>query len=118
MAGKAAPKAEGSVRGGKTMTKADAVRAALAEGVETSKEGVEFIKDRFGIEIAPMHFAAQKSQIKKKEQGEDQGTRKAPKPRQATDGDQGDLLAAMEAIKPLVASLGAEKVKRIVDLLG
>ena len=29
-----------------------------------------------------------------------------------------DLLDAMEAMKPLIASLGAEKVKRIVDLLG
>lgn len=28
------------------------------------------------------------------------------------------LLVAMEAMKPLVANMGAEKVKRIVDLLG
>ncbi|MEO6808557.1 MAG: hypothetical protein ABI353_05535, partial [Isosphaeraceae bacterium] len=29
-----------------------------------------------------------------------------------------NLLAAMEAMKPLVSNLGAERVKRIVDLLG
>jgi hypothetical protein len=29
-----------------------------------------------------------------------------------------DLLAAIEAMKPLVAGLGSEKVKRIADLLG
>jgi hypothetical protein len=29
-----------------------------------------------------------------------------------------DLLAAMEAMKPLVANRGADKVNRIVDLLG
>jgi hypothetical protein len=29
-----------------------------------------------------------------------------------------DLIEALEAMKPLVASLGAEKVKRLVDLLG
>ena len=31
---------------------------------------------------------------------------------------QPDLLAAMEAMKPLVDSLGKAQVKRIVDLLG
>ena len=35
----------------------------------------------------------------------------------ALSGD-GDLLEALEAMKPLVASMGAEKVKRLVDLLG
>ena len=30
----------------------------------------------------------------------------------------GDLLDALEKMKPLVASLGPDKVKRIVDLLG
>jgi hypothetical protein len=29
-----------------------------------------------------------------------------------------DLLAALEAMKPLVVALGAEKVKRVADLLG
>ena len=37
------------------------------------------------------------------------------KPRAVT--GETDLLAAMEAMKPLVAALGAEKVKRIADLL-
>jgi hypothetical protein len=41
----------------------------------------------------------------------------APPPKPAPTGGSG-LLDAMEAIKPLVASLGAEKVKRIGDLLG
>jgi hypothetical protein len=30
---------------------------------------------------------------------------------------EGDLLDAMAAMKPLIASLGPEKVKKIVDLL-
>ena len=37
-------------------------------------------------------------------------------PPQAANGE-ADLLAAMEAMKPLVAALGADKVKRIADLL-
>ncbi len=32
--------------------------------------------------------------------------------------DGSELLDAMEAMKPLVASLGKEQIKRIVDLLG
>ena len=39
-------------------------------------------------------------------------------PKQRGTGAEPDLLDAMEAMKPLVASLGADKVKRIVDLLG
>jgi len=31
---------------------------------------------------------------------------------------EGDLLDAIEAMKPLIASLGADKVHRLVDLLG
>lgn len=41
----------------------------------------------------------------------------APPPQHPASGET-DLLDAMEAMKPLVASLGKEQVKRIVDLLG
>ena len=41
----------------------------------------------------------------------------APQPKPRAAGGETDLLTAMEAMKPLVASLGADKVKRIVDLL-
>jgi hypothetical protein len=42
----------------------------------------------------------------------------APPPKPRGSGGEPDILEAMEAMKPLVASLGADKVKRIVDLLG
>jgi hypothetical protein len=45
------------------------------------------------------------------------GDRQTPPERPAA-GRNGDLLAAMEAMKPLVDSMGKEQVKRIVDLLG
>jgi hypothetical protein len=51
------------------MSKVDAVRAALAEGVESPEEGTEFIRKRFGIEIGRQHFSATKSQLKKREGG-------------------------------------------------
>jgi len=41
----------------------------------------------------------------------------SPPPKAPANGEP-DLLEAMEAMKPLFASLGADKVKRIADLLG
>jgi hypothetical protein len=92
-----------------------------------------YIRKEFGIEIAPQHFSNVKSQLKKRGGGgapKGKPGRKpkaaagasvegylAPPPKRASSGEP-DLLAAMEAMKPLVASLGADKVKRIVDLLG
>jgi hypothetical protein len=89
---------------------------------------VAFIRKRFGIEMGPQHFSAVKSQFKR-QGGPPRGKRGrkpkqavegylAPPPRQRqVDGETG-LLSAMEAMKPLVESLGVEKVKRIAELLG
>jgi hypothetical protein len=74
------------------------------------------------------HFSAVKSQLKKREGGAKPKGRSGRKPKAAVEGylapppkvvptGEGDLLDAMEAMKPLIASLGPEKVKRIVDLL-
>ena len=117
----------------KPVKKADAARAALAAGIEAPQKAVAFIKTRFGIEMNPQHFSAMKSQIRKKEReggaaptAEASARRKpsaeveghlAPPPKAAGDAEP-DLLAALETMKPLIAQLGAEKVKRIVDLLG
>jgi hypothetical protein len=119
---------------GKGMSKAEAIRRMLAEGVENPTEASSLIKSRFGIDVTPQHFSATKSQIKSRE-----GSKKpkgkpgrkpkaaashavegylAPPPKQTPETGQPDLLEAMEAMKPLVASLGGDKVKRIVDLLG
>jgi hypothetical protein len=43
------------------ITKTAAVKAALAEGIESPEEGVDFIQKRFGIEIGRQHFSAVKS---------------------------------------------------------
>ena len=48
------------------MSKMDAVRAALKEGVKKPAEGVEFIKEKFGINIAPQMFSAYKIHAGKK----------------------------------------------------
>lgn len=103
-----------------SITKAKAVREALAAGVEAPEEAVAYIKKQFNIDISRQHFSAVKSTIKaKKGTGRSkapQGYLSPPGPRSTKSGP--DLIDAMEAMKPLVASLGVEKVKRIAELLG
>jgi hypothetical protein len=116
---------------GKAFTKSAAAREAIAQGIESPQKASAFIKERFGIDMAPQHFSAVKSLIKKKEASTAPRAKRGPKPKSAEAAKdylapppknpasgEPDLLAVMEAMKPLVASLGADKVKRIVDLLG
>ena len=107
----------------KAVSKANAARAALAEGIEAPQKAVAFIKKRFGIEMNPQHFSAFKSQVRKKEAASKPAAERAdsspasPTPKPSAGGE-ADLLAALETMKPLIAQYGADKVKRIVDLLG
>ena len=140
MAKKAATKAaetaaapEGNEGAHGKITKSEAVRRALADGVDQPADGVAYIRDNFGLEISPTHFSAVKSTEGKKGEAAPKGKPgrkpKAAAPVQAVEGylapppkpravdEETDLLAAMEAMKPLVAALGADKVKRIADLL-
>ncbi|WP_406698802.1 thioesterase [Singulisphaera sp. Ch08] len=114
----------------KPIKKIDAAKAAIHEGFDSPQRAVAYIAKRYGIEIDPQHFSSIKSQLKKKleaTQSEMETGSKAsgavegylappPSPRPAT--GEPDLLDAMQSIKTLIAELGADKVKRIVDLLG
>ena len=120
----------------KSMSKARAARYAIEQGYESPQEAVAFILDELGIEMAPQHFSAVKSQMRKRERDTDEGSKPSAGPRRGrppaissmianstrkaggVGDDELDLLDAMEAIKPLVENLGADRVKRIVDLLG
>jgi hypothetical protein len=107
----------------RTMSKTDAIRAALAEGQESPAAGTAFIRERFGLEMSKQHFSATKSKLKSTEGQGAKAAAMRPEPPEERQperrgGGEGDLLSAMEAMKPLVAALGAEKVKRIADLLG
>lgn len=102
------------------MSKADAIRAALRAGIESPTAASQYIRNRFGIEVSRTHFSAFKSNERKAENSETAGAIKgflAPPPKLEPIDDR-DLLIALEMMKPLVASLGPDKVKRIVDLLG
>ena len=110
--------------------------APLDQGHTQPDDGVAFIRSAFGLEMTKQHFSAAKSQIKLKArrgklfpdavpakrgrkpkvQGAAPSSSAAPGP--SRNNGEADLLAAIEAMKPLVAALGSDKVKRIADLLG
>jgi hypothetical protein len=117
----------------KPITKAEAIRKTLAEGLTDAQDGAAHIKKTFGLDVTKAHFAAAKS--KEKPAGEPAAKRgrpviakvkakRGPKPKAAAPavqshaGQGADLLAEMEALKPLVESMGKEKAHRIIDLLG
>lgn len=116
------------------VSKAEAVRQALAAGMESPGDGVGFIKSNYGIDMEKQAFSSYKAQAKardaKHSDAEPKGKpgRKpkaasvegylAPPPKPRAVGEEGDLIASLETLKPLIASYGADKVKRLVDLLG
>ena len=114
------------------MSKTDAIRAAVAEGHESPGDGVDFIKQRFGLALSKQHFSATKSKLKTTGGSRSKKAGQAPAPAkkkavpvegylappEQPAGRDGNLLDALEAIKPPIAQHGAESVKRMVDLLG
>lgn len=98
-------------------SKSDAVRMAIAAGFDGPQVGAGYIQSQFGLDVSPEHFSAVKSADKKKVLTDEPKGKPGRKPKDATNGEV-DLLAAIETMKPLVAALGADKVKKIADLLG
>lgn len=107
------PEAEGRPR-----SKAGAARATLAEGITVPKVASAHIKKKYGIDISPQQFSAEKSRLKHRGglPGLGEGFLAAPPRHNAQDDS--DILEAMAVIKPLITQLGADKVKQMVDLLG
>lgn len=116
-----------------SVSKAEAIRRVMADGIDNPSLGSQEIKKRFGIDVTPQHFSATKAQMKSREGSKKPKGRPGRKPKaassQAVEGylapppkpapaGGSELLDAMEAMKPLVASLGKEQLHRIVDLLG
>jgi hypothetical protein len=110
--------AEGSI------SKAAAVRQALAEGFESLDDIAAFIKTEHGIEIPRPQLSSYKAQARAREQKThtDSKPSKAPTPipkaAKHGGGAETDLIEAMETLKPYVNEHGAERLKRIIDLLG
>ena len=117
----------------KGLNKSQSARAAIEAGYEKPVDAVAYIKREFGIDMNPQHFSSIKTGYKKAQGGAKSGkgaSSSTPKRRRATptiDGyvapppkqaDGGDLLDTLEALKPLIAQHGPDKLKRMVDLLG
>lgn len=113
-------------QGQEKVTKADAVRAALAEGIETPDEGIAFIKSRYGIDMGKAMFSSYKSQQKAKA-GQSgvhrQGVRKGGRPRKAPEtpasaatGVDVGIVADLAAVKRLVERMGAGQVREMIAL--
>jgi hypothetical protein len=127
------PEAEAAPTGGVldgngfvSITKTQAVRNVLTDELKKIDDIVEFAKSRHGLDVSKQQASIYKSKEKQKGLITSAKPGRLPKaaiedyvapPKVEAKGDD-DLLDAMEAIKPLVASLGAEKVNRIVDPLG
>lgn len=113
------------------VSKAEAVRQALAEGLDGIGDIGEFIKAKYGIEMPKPIISSYKAQQKARDAKRNRASSSsktpkrgkpaegylAPPPRIEPTGE-GDLIDILEKMKPLIAQHGAEKIKRIVDLLG
>jgi hypothetical protein len=101
--------------------KTDAVRQALADGVDNPTEAVAHIKKKFGIDITAQQFSTYKSNLKAKGAGSSGGKRTA-KPSGTGIGNgrtaRGalDVVDAASAVKELCNQIGADKVKRLAGL--
>jgi hypothetical protein len=105
-------------------TKVEAVRRALAEGVDSPTEGVAFIKEHFGLEVSPGMFSAYKSQMRSKKGKPGRKPGRKPKSESGTASAAGvskapttdNLVGAVATVQQLVQQLGAETVRGLVDL--
>ena len=123
-----------SASSGRSLNQADMVRKAVAAGHEKPSSGVPYIKTHFGVDIDPKYYSVAKSHLKKREaksSSAPEPTKRGPKPKvnpptaappapssKAASNGEPDLIESLETLKPLIAAMGAEKVKRLVDLLG
>lgn len=120
------------------VTKAAAIRAAIAAGKDSPDEGIAFIRDRFGLDVSKQHWSASRSQFKRKEGlGGPKAARAPRKAKQATASEgvptpaprartapaaqqapasESGMISDLAAVKALVKRLGAQQVKEIADL--
>ncbi len=98
-----------------TMTKADAVRACMAEAPEMlPAEAVVWIKERFGVDIDATVFSSYRSQMRGKE-----GSRNgSPRTRKGSRGEAMlELLAAVRCVKDVVDRHGVAAVSEVLGLV-
>ena len=103
------------------MKKVDAVKEAISAGMLKPLDGVNFVKEKFGIDITPQAFSTTKSQIKAKEGSGKQGkATKAPKATTPTGHDSmgGSPAELARSVKTLVEKFGAGAVQDMAGVFG
>jgi hypothetical protein len=108
--------AKKTAKGG--MTKREAVRRALADlgpdATPTQMQG--HIREKFGIDMTPNHISTEKGNLRKH-----QGAAKPPP--QASAARTVELakpaigLADIEAVKDLMERMGADSLKKLIDVM-
>lgn len=103
---------------GKATSKAEAVRMAVAQGVEAPGDIVDFARKRFGVELTKQMASSYKAQAKARESKKLGAPTVTQRSRGGSGGSivENGLIADIAAVKALVKRLGAEQVKQIVDL--
>lgn len=110
---------------GTDISNAQAVRNAMSAGLDDI-DGIDaFVREHYGKEIPRQQISAYKSQTRRKagepptrgrrSRASVEGYLAPPSPRGARNN--GDVIDALQALKPLVARMGVENVKKLADLL-
>lgn len=96
-----------------TLTKTEMIRRAVAAGADQPKAGIAYIKEHFGIEIAPSLFSTVKFGLSKKAGTVVGSGRRSTKTPAANGTTSSDLALA---IKTLINQFGVDEVRKTVDL--
>lgn len=97
-----------------TLSKADAVRAALAAGYDNPADGVAWIKGTHGLDVTNQAFSSYKMAEKKKREGA--GGSKAVRVGRPSKNGHGDVLDVARQVKQLVDAHGADVVRECLKL--
>jgi hypothetical protein len=110
-------KTKTAAEGGPKVKKVDAVRQALAAGVDNPTDAVAHIKKTFDLDITSQQFSTYKSVLKAKE-GKTTGKKMAVRKPNAHAASKGQAINMLdlETVKALVQRMGADQVRQIAGL--
>lgn len=97
-----------------TISKADAVRKALALGLEKPADIGDYLRREYGLEMANNTISTYKSQIRSK--GQKGGRKKNEVAQQPAPRELNSTLEAAREVKALVERWGADTVRGLTDL--
>jgi len=123
----AAPKPEPENPTVTTPNKSDAIKEALASGVNKPKEVVAWVKDKYGLAIDPQYVSTLKTQLKSS------GTTPSSKPKVATAPKPGprptsttlspraagsDMVTVAKQLREMVDQYGKDAILEMVEIVG